>query len=370
MTEEALQDIYLNNFHKSNNAKFVPFAGYNMPINYKSGIINEHIHVRTHAGLFDVSHMGQILIPLTNENILALEVYIPLDIKLLQFNKCHYSFILNSHGGVVDDIMLSKIKIEDNEFIYIVYNASRKKVLNELFSKTIVKYKIIQDRCLIALQGPDSFSVISSILKLSSSMKFLDIEILEYENTKVFISRSGYTGEDGFEISILDNIAENFVQKIIQNKNTILCGLGCRDSLRMEAGLSLYGNELNEDINPIQAGLSWALDKSRLKDKNLNCFQVLSEEINTSQSIKRIGLSPVNKSMLRAQMTLHNENNEEIGKITSGCYSPILKKSIAIGYINKSLDMSEKLFVKIRDKLEEIHIEKIPFVNKNYKKGD
>lgn len=370
MTEEALQDIYLNNFHKSNNAKFVPFAGYNMPINYKSGIINEHIHVRTHAGLFDVSHMGQILIPLTNENILALEVYIPLDIKLLQFNKCHYSFILNSHGGVVDDIMLSKIKIEDNEFIYIVYNASRKKFLNEIFSKTIVNYKIIQDRCLIALQGPDSFSVISSILNLSSSMKFLDIEILEYENTKVFISRSGYTGEDGFEISILDNIAENFVQKIIQNKNTILCGLGCRDSLRMEAGLSLYGNELNEDINPIQAGLSWALDKSRLKDKNLNCFQVLSEEINTSQSIKKIGLSPVNKSMLRAQMTLHNENNEEIGKITSGCYSPILKKSIAIGYINKTLDMSEKLFVKIRDKLEEIQIEKIPFVKKNYKKGD
>ena len=109
-------------------------------------------------------------------------------------------------------------------------------------------------------------------------MKFLDIEILEYENTKVFISRSGYTGEDGFEISILDNIAENFVQKIIQNKNTILCGLGCRDSLRMEAGLSLYGNELNEDINPIQAGLSWALDKSRLNDKNLNCFHVLSKK--------------------------------------------------------------------------------------------
>ena len=116
-----MQKTALYNFHKNIGAKFVPFAGYNMPINYKHGIINEHIHVRTHAGLFDVSHMGQILIPLTNENILALEVYIPLDIKLLQFNKCHYSFILNSYGGVVDDIMLSKIKIEDKEFIYIVY---------------------------------------------------------------------------------------------------------------------------------------------------------------------------------------------------------------------------------------------------------
>ena len=125
-----------------------------------------------------------------------------------------------------------------------------------------------------------------------------------------------------------------------------------------------------EEINPIQAGLSWALDKKRLNDKNLNCSHILSKEIDTSQSIKKIGLSPINKTMLRAQMTLHNKNNKEIGKITSGCYSPILKKSIAIGYINKTSDMSEKLYVNVRDKFEEIQLEKIPFVKKNYKKGD
>ena len=370
MTEEALKNIYLNNFHKQNSAKFVPFAEYNMPINYKHGIINEHIHTRTHAGLFDVSHMGQILISLSNENIFALENYVPLDIKSLQSNKCHYSFILNSNGGVVDDIMLSKLNIENEEFIYIVYNASRKKILNEIFNKTLLNYKIIEDRCLIALQGPESFSVINSILDLSSSMKFLDIKIFDYENTKVFISRSGYTGEDGFEISILNNISEHFVQKIIQNENTILCGLGCRDSLRMEAGLSLYGNELTEEINPIQAGLSWALDKKRLNDKNLNCSHVLLKEINTSQLIKKIGLTPINRIMLRSQMTIHNEYSKEIGKITSGCYSPILKKSIAIGYINQTPEMSDKLYVNARDKFEEIQLEKIPFVKKNYKKGE
>jgi len=370
LTEEALQNIYLKDFHKKHYAKFISFAGYNMPINYKHGIINEHIHVRNHTGIFDVSHMGQILIPLSNENISALESYIPLDLQNIKSNKCHYSFILNSNGGILDDIMLSKIKLENKEFAYIIYNSSRKKILNEIFNKTISKFKIIEDRCLIAIQGPESFSAINSILNLPSSMNFLNIEIIKFNNDLIYISRSGYTGEDGFELSISNINTKKLLREILDNNNAILCGLGSRDSLRIEAGLSLYGNEINEDTNPIQAGLSWALDKNRLKDNNLNCSNILSKEIDSIQKVKKIGLSPINKIILRSNMTIKNVEKKEIGFITSGCYSPILKKSIGMGYINKFSDMSEKIYVNVRDKYEEIKLEKIPFVKKNYKKGD
>ena len=370
MTEVALRNIYLKNFHKKHNAKFAPFAGYDMPINYEQGIINEHIHVRNHTGVFDVSHMGQVLISLSNKNISALESYIPIDIKNIISNKCHYSFILNSNGGIIDDIMLSKIKLDNKEFVYIVYNSSRKKVLNEIFNETISNFNIIEDRCLIAIQGPKSFSSLSSILNLTSSMKFLDIEIINFNNDQIFISRTGYTGEDGFELSISNFNTATLLNKILNNNKVMLCGLGCRDSLRLEAGLSLYGNEINEHMNPIQAGLSWALDKNRLKDNNLHCAHILSKEIDSIQTVKKIGLTPINKIILRCNMTIYNDKKKEIGFITSGCYSPILKKSIAMGYINKISDMTEKMYVNIRDKYEEIKLEKIPFLKKNYKKGD
>ena len=340
-----------------------------MPINYKNGIINEHLRVRNQAGIFDVSHMGQILIPLTQDNIKSLEKFIPLNINNISSNKCHYSFILNSNGGILDDIMLSKITYIKNEYIYIVYNSSRKSVLEEIFKKTVRDYEIIENRCLVAIQGPESFASLKKILNLSQNMNFLNISVIQYNVSDVIISRSGYTGEDGFELSIINKHAEEFLTKLLQ-KNIILCGLGCRDSLRVEAGLSLYGNEINENISPIQAGLSWAIDKTRLIDNSLNCSSILTEQLNSPKSIKKIGLIPVNKTMLRANMPLCNEAKKEIGYITSGCYSPILKCSIGIGYINKISDMSEVIFVKVRDKFEELKIEKIPFIKKNYKKGD
>ena len=370
MTDKALINIYLKEFHKSKGAKFGPFAGYDMPINYASGIINEHLHVRNQTGIFDVSHMGQILIPFTNENILSLETFLPLNLNIITKNKCHYSFILNSNGGIIDDVMLSNIKFDNKEYIYIVYNSSRKNVLNEIFKKTVANFEIIQNRCLISIQGPNSLESIKSILNIPLKMKFLDIELIKYQNTDIYLSRSGYTGEDGFELSIIYDHAEKLINHILDNSNAILCGLGSRDSLRIEAGLSLYGNEINEDISPIEAGLSWALDKRRLLDDNLNCSSVLSKQINSILNLKKIGFTPINKIMLRGKMTLHNDKYQEIGYITSGCYSPILKKSIGIGYFNKISEISEKTYVKTRNIFEEIKLEKFPFIKKNYKKGD
>ena len=369
MSDKALKNIFLNEFHLENGAKFVPFAGYEMPINYKKGIINEHLHVREKAGIFDVSHMGQILIPANDKNISSLETYIPLNINNIPSNKCHYSFMLNKKGGIVDDIMMSKININNQENIYIVYNASRKKILNEIFSNICENYSILKNRCLIAIQGPSSYSVLNSFLDLSKIVNFLDINIIEFDNTEIYISRSGYTGEDGFEISISNENAENFINKVFKNENTLLCGLGCRDSLRVEAGLSLYGNEINEDITPIQANLSWAIDKKRLDDENLNGSNILLQQLQETKDTVKIGITPVNKTMLRNNMTLHNMEKNEIGYITSGCFSPTLKRSIGIGYINNFANKLDKLFVKVRGEFEEVIIDNIPFVKKNYKKG-
>jgi aminomethyltransferase len=369
LSDKALKNIFLNEFHRKNGAKFVPFAGYEMPINYKKGIINEHLHVREKTGIFDVSHMGQILIPANNKNILSLETYIPLNIKKIPSNKCHYSFILNEQGGIVDDIMMSKININNQENIYIVYNASRKKILNEIFSNICENYFILNNRCLIAIQGPSSYTVLNNFLDLSKTINFLDINVIQYENSDIYISRSGYTGEDGFEISIHNEITENFINQILHNENVLLCGLGCRDSLRVEAGLSLYGNEINEDITPIQANLSWALDKKRLEDGNLNGSNILLKQLQGTNHTLKIGITPVNKTMLRNNMILHNNEKNEIGYITSGCFSPILKRSIGIGYINNFTNKLDKLFVKVRGKYEEVIIDNIPFVKKNYKKG-
>ena len=370
MSDKALKNIFLNKFHQENGAKFVPFAGYEMPINYKKGIIKEHLHVREKIGIFDVSHMGQILIPTNDKNILALEKYIPLNLKKIQSKKCHYSFILNKKGGIVDDIMVSKMNINNQENIYIVYNASRKKILNKIFSNICENYSIINNRSLIAIQGPSSYSVLKSFLDLSKTINFLDINIIQYDDSNIYISRSGYTGEDGFEISIPDENAESFVTQILKNENALLCGLGCRDSLRVEAGLSLYGNEINEDITPIQASLSWALDKKRLEDDNLNGANILLQQLKATKDTIKIGITPVNKTMLRNNMTLHNNEKKEIGYITSGCFSPVLKKSIGIGYISNFTNKLDKLYAKVRGDFEEVIIDNIPFVKKNYKKGD
>ncbi len=363
-------DIPLKNFHKNNGAKMIPFTGFNMPINYKSGIINEHKNVRNHSGIFDVSHMGQVLIENNNFHINNLEKYIPLKLNNLRKNKSNYTFLLNENGGVVDDLIVSLIDINSKFFLYIVYNASRKIEDEKIFLKCAPKAEIIHSKnCLFAIQGPKSIEVLNNIIEVPVDMNFLDIKVLKYKKNSVIISRSGYTGEDGFEISISNEQAEAFVRDLLENKNTMLCGLGARDSLRLEAGLSLYGHELNENITPIEAGLSWALDKDRLNDSSLNGYKVLLDQLHNKPSNKKIGLISFNRSMLRDGMILFDNNKNDIGKITSGCFSPNLNKSIAIGYVNSHFEEEKEIFCEIRNKMELVKKTNLPFVKKNYKKN-
>jgi len=363
-------DIHLKNFHQANGAKMVSFAGFNMPINYQTGIINEHKNVRNHSGIFDVSHMGQVLIECKDPYIKNLEKYIPLKLSKLKRNKSHYTFLLNENGGVVDDLIVSLINLNGKSILYIVYNASRKNEDEKIFFNCVSNAEIIHNKnCLFAIQGPESNEVLKNIIEIPKNMKFLDIDILEYKKNSVIVSRSGYTGEDGFEISISNKYAEVFLKDLLENKNTMLCGLGSRDSLRLEAGLSLYGHELNENITPIEAGLSWALDKGRLNDSALNGNKILYDQLLKKPSNKKIGLVSANRSMLRDGMILLDSNKNNIGKITSGCFSPNLNKSIAIGYVKSNFDEENEIFCEIRNKMELVKKTNLPFVKKNYKKN-
>ena len=368
--KELPLDIPLKNFHEANGAKMVPFAGFNMPINYKPGIINEHKNVRNHSGIFDVSHMGQVLVEATDLHINNLEKYIPLKLNNLRNNRSNYTFLLNENGGVVDDLIVSLIDINSKSFLYIVYNASRKNEDEKIFFKCAPNAEILHIKnCLFSIQGPESIEVLNNVIEIPVDMHFLDIDVLKYKNNSAIVSRSGYTGEDGFEVSISIDQAEVFVKDLLENKNTMLCGLGSRDSLRLEAGLSLYGHELNENITPIEAGLSWALDKDRLNDTALNGNKILSNQLHNKPSNKKIGLISVNRSMLRDGMILFDSNKNNIGKITSGCFSPNLNKSIAIGYVNLNFDEEKEIFCEIRNKMELVKKTNLPFVKKNYKKN-
>ena len=362
-----LKKIFLHDYHQDNKAKFVPFAGYYMPINYESGIIKEHLYVRKYAGVFDVSHMGQVLITLNNHNIKALEKFIPLNFDKLKINKSYYSFMINNKGGIIDDLIISKIIYENIEYLFIVYNASRRKEDEKIFTEILNEYNYLSNNSLIAIQGPKAIDVLK-FLNLPSNFDFMESKVIKYFDNLLIVSRSGYTGEDGFEISIRNSIVYEFIKSVMQNLNVKLCGLGSRDSLRLEAGLSLYGNELNESITPLEANLSWALHKERLEDSALNGSEILHSQYIKQTKKNKIAFKSISKSILRSKMKLLDIDDNIIGFVTSGCYSPNLNVSIGMGYIDYIYDTNKKIFCLIRGNKEELEIIKLPFVTHNYKR--
>ncbi len=358
--------LFLNEFHSFHSAKFASFANYSMPMYYNSGIINEHIHTRNFLGLFDVSHMGQILITFNSNNLSKLKKYIPLDFANIKNNQCYYSFLLNEVGGIIDDIIVSKVEINNLLYLFVVYNASRKEIDEKIFIDNTDHSKVIINNSYLALQGPESYNTLSKLIKNLNKLFFMKISNFKYKDNDILISRTGYTGEDGFEISIPNIIVNEFVNELIIFDKTILCGLGCRDTLRIEAGLSLYGNELNENLTPIEAGLSWAINKQRLQMNDFNGSNNIIKQLEYGTNIKKIGIKVKSKSILRNNMEIRCEDTK-IGYVTSGSYSPILKHSIGIGYIDNNNSINEKkLYILLRNKLEEIEIVNLPFIKHKY----
>lgn len=317
----ALARTPLWSLHGELGAKMAEFAGYDMPIHYPEGVLKEHLHTRTGAGLFDVSHMGQALLTADSDPAVMLERLIPGDIINLAPGKTRYTLLLNERGGVIDDLMVTRL---DETTLYLVVNAGCKHKDFDFIEASLPTARLhrIDDRALLALQGPAAEQVLEKILPGVADLKFMHLQ----EFGDWLVTRSGYTGEDGFEISLPATAAEEFFRQLIADDRVKPIGLGARDSLRLEAGLCLYGQDLNEDTTPIEAGLNFAVSARRRAEGGFNGDHVILDQLKNGPPRLRVGLKPQGRAPVRAPAELFNDKNEIIGTISSGGFSPSLNE--------------------------------------------
>ena len=373
---QSLRKTPLNELHREFGAKLTEFAGYEMPVQYRLGILGEHQHTRKKAGLFDVSHMGQVILSGQSyeETALALEKVLPMDVLGLEIGRQRYGFLTTDEGGILDDLMFSN----RGDHIFVVLNAACKdsdiKYLRSLLEPNI-SIKEIESRALIALQGPASEAVLGKYHPQIENMKFMDVETLTIDGAECWISRSGYTGEDGFEISIPAEAAEPITRSILSNQNVEFIGLGARDSLRLEAGLCLYGHDIDQATTPVEATLTWAIQKARRSNgSRASGFigsEIILKQLAGGTNKKRVGLLPQTRAPMREGVEIFatETSKEAIGKITSGGYGPTVGYPIAMGYINSEYANSEDdLFGELRGKRIPVKVSNLPFVPLNFKR--
>ena len=364
----GIKKTSLNKLHRDNQARFVEFAGYEMPIQYSKGVIEEHKFTRAHSGIFDVSHMGQLFIYGGEHLTKELENIFPLDLINLKPNCSKYSFLMNEDAGIHDDLIITKM---DKGYL-IILNASCKDKDFEIISRLLdkkFKMKLDNSRSLIALQGPKSVEILNSIINGVNKLNFMTGGWFSSDNQKLFVTRSGYTGEDGFEISISNDKAEKFVVNLIE-KGAQLIGLGARDTLRLEAGLCLYGHELDINKTPIEANLKWAISKSRLSNGGFIGSQKIMSQMQDGANKIRVGIKPEGRLIAREKTKIFNETELPIGEITSGTFGPSINGPIAMGYVDKKFSkIDTKILLEVRGKKYPANICTLPFYKKNYVKG-
>ncbi len=362
-----VQKTALYNIHKNLGARFVPFAGYEMPIQYKEGIVKEHISTRTYAGFFDVSHMGQFFLEGDETLTDALEKIIPADLRSLKMNYSKYSFLLNNDGGIIDDLIVTKTK----KGFCIILNAACKENDIKQISKFLGnnhKYFLNNDLSLIALQGPKSVEILEKLIPGVSNLKFMTGNNFNFDNENLYITRSGYTGEDGFEISISNKKVEKFINLLILNEVKPI-GLGARDTLRLEAGLCLYGHDLNEKINPIEANLKWAIAKKRKDVGGFNGWDKIKNLLISGSEKIRVGIKPEGKVIAREKTKIFSTDDNEIGLITSGTFGPSVNAPVAMGYVkSKFAKVGTPIKLEVRGKKYGGKISELPFYKKSYVK--
>lgn len=363
------KQTFLHDKHVALGAKMVDFAGWHMPVQYSS-IIEEHKTVRENVGLFDVSHMGELFV--YGEDALPyLNKLVPQDINKLVDKKAVYCQLTNKQGGIIDDLII--YKIEDNKYLIIV-NASRiDEDLNWMIrNKLGFNVEVVNDShnySLLAIQGPRAVELMNK-MGVTDLPKFFSIKRGELFNINLWISRTGYTGEDGVEIMVRNEFSEMLWDKILEFGKEFgikPIGLGARDTLRLEAALHLYGNDLDEDTTPVEAGLSWSIPKD--KEEDYNGKTTILEQLKTGGRKKLVGLKMIDRGIARHGYEVYY-NDEKIGEVTSGGISPVRGDNIALAYVKplEELKVGAKIYVKIREKFYLAEIEKRPFVKKNNKK--
>jgi aminomethyltransferase len=357
----------LYEWHVANGGKMVEFAGYEMPIQYPSGILTEHLHTRTHAGLFDVSHMGQIVLR-GSEAVAALEKHVPSDVQSLRPGQMRYSTLLNEWGGVIDDLII--VRPDTGYDLWVIVNASRKEhdlaIIRGKLPSNLIE---LVNRDLIALQGPHASHVIRALADsdVVEKLGFMNSAWTKISGIPVLLMRSGYTGEDGFELSVEPQSTETLVNILMKDEDVKPIGLGARDTLRLEAGLCLYGHELNEKTTPVEAGLRWVVNKARLSEGEFAGASILESELLNLPERSRVGIMLEDKAPAREGTEIQNTKGEKVGEVTSGGYSPTLQKPIAMGYVDKHLAVNgTRLQLIVRGKPLAARIVPLPFVPHRY----
>lgn len=359
--------------HIDAGAKMVPFAGYDMPVSYPLGVKKEHLHTRKKAGLFDVSHMGQV--KLIGENAKkALETIVPVDIIDLPLMKQRYALFTNDRGGVLDDLMVTNI---GNDSLLLVVNAGCKQADFSYLQNTIgneCEVKVLEDYALLALQGPQAGEVLEALTPESREMTFMTAKALIIDGIECLATRSGYSGEDGFEISVHNDHAQKLAKRLLEHEAVEWIGLGARDSLRLEAGLSLYGHELDTEHTPVESSLVWALSKVRRSDGSraggYPGATTIMNHIDNGVAQKIVGLQPEGRAPVRDGVVIVDDEDNVIGKVTSGGFGPTTGKPIVIARIESAMtDGTKKLFAIVREKKLAVEVVKLPFVKPNYYRG-
>lgn len=363
----------LYDLHVELGAKMVPFAGYDMPVQYPAGILTEHLHTRSGAGLFDVSHMGQIRLSAASFAAVAaaLESLCPADFQVLKPGQQRYSFFTNDAGGILDDLMVTRAgKGDDQDHLIMVVNAGCKdQDLAHLRAKLGNKLKIepMFDRALMALQGPRAGAVMQKIAPKSVDMKFMTGGPLNVGGMECFVTRSGYTGEDGFEISVPAGEADNLARKLLGDMEVKPVGLGARDSLRLEAGLCLYGNDITETTTPVEADLVWAIQKRRRAEGGFPGAAIIQKQIAEGPKRKRVGILPEGKAPARAHTEIATQSGEIVGEITSGGFGPSVNGPVAMGYVRADhAAIGTQLNLMVRGKALPAKVAAMPFAPHRY----
>ncbi|MDB1126025.1 glycine cleavage system aminomethyltransferase GcvT [Vibrio sp. kj40-1] len=363
----------LHALHIEAGAKMVPFAGYDMPVQYPLGVKKEHLHTRDAAGLFDVSHMGQLRLKGANA-AKTLEALVPVDIIDLPAGKQRYAFFTNEQGGILDDLMVTNF----GDHIFVVVNAACKEQdIAHLKANLLdgVELEQIEDRALLALQGPKAADVLASFQPSVADMVFMDAQIIDIDGIECYVSRSGYTGEDGFELSVPADKADSFARKLTAIDAVEWIGLGARDSLRLECGLCLYGHDLDASTTPVEASLLWGISKNRRSEgERAGGFPgadiILNQIITKDILRKRVGLVGQTKAPVREGCKLFDALNNEIGVVTSGTAGPNAGKPVSMGYVATEFSViGTEVFAEVRGKKLAMTVEKMPFVAQRYYRG-
>lgn len=373
-----LQKTPLFDLHVSLGGKMVPFAGYDMPVQYPMGVMKEHNHTREQSGLFDVSHMGQVKLRAksgdTKDAALALETLVPMSIAGVAENRQRYAFFTNDAGGILDDLMVAN----RGDHLFLVVNAACKDAdiaHMRAHLSDACDIEVIEDRALLALQGPASEAALARLSGDVAGMKFMDVITTEILGAECWISRSGYTGEDGYEISVPNDKAVALAEGLLAMEEVEAIGLGARDSLRLEGGLCLYGNDIDTGTTPVEAALLWAIQKIRRaggeREGGFPGADIILGQMENGATRKRVGIQPTGRAPMRGGTPLYADetSSDPIGEVTSGGFGPTVGAPVAMGYVAKELSsIGTEIFAEVRGKRMPATVAAMPFTPANFKR--